>query len=253
MSDASQRRIGAAARARLVRAPASPEPLDARRRHRGGAGRPYLRAAGWRSRGARCRAVRHRRARAQPHGRTSAGWRRAEAADRQRRSIGLSGENLAAAVTDPLIVFDGAGAVVHANAAATAAFGALHPGILAAAEIPRARDAGDDRGRAVRPGRLARRRLQRAPAHRARLPRHRLGGRPRHRALSSWSSRTRARRAASTACAPTSSPMPATNCARRWPRSPASSRRCAARPATTRRRATSSCRSCRSRRRAWRA
>ncbi|MDH6230446.1 two-component system phosphate regulon sensor histidine kinase PhoR [Mesorhizobium soli] len=44
--------------------------------------------------------------------------------------IGLSSENLAAAVTDPLIVFDGAGAVVHANAAATAAFGALHPGIL---------------------------------------------------------------------------------------------------------------------------
>jgi two-component system phosphate regulon sensor histidine kinase PhoR len=43
---------------------------------------------------------------------------------------GLSGENLAAAVTDPLIVFDGAGAVVHANDAAVNAFGALRPGIL---------------------------------------------------------------------------------------------------------------------------
>jgi len=43
---------------------------------------------------------------------------------------GLSGENLAAAVTDPLIVFDGAGAVVHANDAAASAFGALRPGIL---------------------------------------------------------------------------------------------------------------------------
>ena len=45
--------------------------------------------------------------------------------------------------------------------------------------------------------------------------------------------------AASTACAPISSPTPATNCARRWPRSPASSRRCAARPATMPRRASS--------------
>ncbi|MEP9370639.1 ATP-binding protein [Mesorhizobium sp. KR1-2] len=62
----------------------------------------------------------------------TADQRRVEAAEvaSGAKSIGLSGENLAAAVTDPLIVFDGAGAVVHANAAATAAFGTLHPGIL---------------------------------------------------------------------------------------------------------------------------
>ncbi len=42
----------------------------------------------------------------------------------------LSGEILAAAVADPLIIFDGAGSVVHANDAATAAFGTLGPGIL---------------------------------------------------------------------------------------------------------------------------
>lgn len=62
----------------------------------------------------------------------TAGQRRVEAEEAGNKSalVGLSSENLAAAVTDPLIVFDGAGAVVHANAAATAAFGALHPGIL---------------------------------------------------------------------------------------------------------------------------
>ncbi|MEP9396819.1 ATP-binding protein [Mesorhizobium sp. KR2-14] len=62
----------------------------------------------------------------------TADQRRVEAAEVANRSgsIGLSGENLAAAVADPLIVFDGAGAVVHANAAATVAFGALPPGIL---------------------------------------------------------------------------------------------------------------------------
>jgi two-component system phosphate regulon sensor histidine kinase PhoR len=62
----------------------------------------------------------------------TADQRRVEAAEvaSGAKPMGLSGENLAAAVTDPLIVFDGAGAIVHANAAATAAFGALHPGIL---------------------------------------------------------------------------------------------------------------------------
>lgn len=43
---------------------------------------------------------------------------------------GVSGEHLAAAVTDPLIVFDGDGAIVHANEAASDAFGNLSPGIL---------------------------------------------------------------------------------------------------------------------------
>ncbi|PWJ81634.1 two-component system phosphate regulon sensor histidine kinase PhoR [Pseudaminobacter salicylatoxidans] len=62
----------------------------------------------------------------------TADQRRVEAAEVANGAglAGLSSENLAAAVTDPLIVFDGAGAVVHANAAASAAFGALSPGIL---------------------------------------------------------------------------------------------------------------------------
>ncbi|AZO56521.1 MULTISPECIES: ATP-binding protein [unclassified Mesorhizobium] len=41
----------------------------------------------------------------------------------------LSGEFLAAAVADPLIIFDQAATIVHANAAAFAAFGGIAPGI----------------------------------------------------------------------------------------------------------------------------
>ncbi len=41
----------------------------------------------------------------------------------------LSGEYLAAAVADPLIIFDQFAAIVHANAAAFAAFGGLAPGM----------------------------------------------------------------------------------------------------------------------------
>lgn len=41
----------------------------------------------------------------------------------------VSGEALAAAVTDPLIIFDRAGVMVHANAAAHAAFGGLRNGM----------------------------------------------------------------------------------------------------------------------------
>ncbi|MDG4883561.1 ATP-binding protein [Mesorhizobium sp. WSM4884] len=41
----------------------------------------------------------------------------------------LSGEYLAAAVADPLIIFDQAATIVHANAAAFAAFGGLAPGM----------------------------------------------------------------------------------------------------------------------------
>lgn len=41
----------------------------------------------------------------------------------------LTGEALAAAVTDPLIIFDGAGVMVHGNAAAHAAFGGLRDGM----------------------------------------------------------------------------------------------------------------------------
>jgi two-component system phosphate regulon sensor histidine kinase PhoR len=44
----------------------------------------------------------------------------------------LSGEYLAAAVADPLIIFDRAGTIVHANAAAFAAFGGIAPGIALA-------------------------------------------------------------------------------------------------------------------------
>jgi two-component system phosphate regulon sensor histidine kinase PhoR len=42
---------------------------------------------------------------------------------------GLSAQNLAAAVNDPLIIFDAAGSSVHANEAARTAFGALGPGM----------------------------------------------------------------------------------------------------------------------------
>ncbi len=41
----------------------------------------------------------------------------------------LSAASLAASVPDPLIIFDGSGGLVHANAAASAAFGTLAPGI----------------------------------------------------------------------------------------------------------------------------
>ena len=42
---------------------------------------------------------------------------------------GLSGEYLAAAVADPLIIFDRTATIVHANAAAFAAFGGIAPGM----------------------------------------------------------------------------------------------------------------------------
>ncbi len=63
--------------------------------------------------------------------RRTARQRRAEAAAVGERSAleRLSGENLAAAVTDPLILFDSAGTVVHANDAALDAFAAVGPGI----------------------------------------------------------------------------------------------------------------------------
>lgn len=42
---------------------------------------------------------------------------------------GLSAQSLAAAVSDPLIIFDASGTAVHVNAAARAAFGAISPGL----------------------------------------------------------------------------------------------------------------------------
>lgn len=61
--------------------------------------------------------------------RTPAARRLAEASARVERSPldRLSGEKLAAAVAEPLIIFDRDGAVVHANEAAEAAFGAMTP------------------------------------------------------------------------------------------------------------------------------
>jgi two-component system phosphate regulon sensor histidine kinase PhoR len=63
--------------------------------------------------------------------RRTARQRRAEAAAVGERSAleRLSGENLAAAVADPLVLFDSAGTVVHANDAALDAFAAVGPGI----------------------------------------------------------------------------------------------------------------------------
>jgi two-component system phosphate regulon sensor histidine kinase PhoR len=45
------------------------------------------------------------------------------------RLDGLSAQNLAAAVSDPLIVFDAAGTAVHVNDAARSAFGGIAPGL----------------------------------------------------------------------------------------------------------------------------
>lgn len=61
--------------------------------------------------------------------RTLGARRLAEANTRVDRSPldRLSGEKLAAAVADPLIIFDRDGTVVHANAAAETAFGAIRP------------------------------------------------------------------------------------------------------------------------------
>ncbi|WP_432285051.1 ATP-binding protein [Aminobacter sp. BA135] len=61
--------------------------------------------------------------------RTPAARRLAEAGAGIERSLldRLSGEKLAAAVADPLIIFDRDGTVVHANAAAETAFGAIRP------------------------------------------------------------------------------------------------------------------------------
>lgn len=42
---------------------------------------------------------------------------------------GLTAQSLAAAVSDPLIIFDASGTAVHVNAAARAAFGAISPGL----------------------------------------------------------------------------------------------------------------------------
>ncbi|MBB6468943.1 two-component system phosphate regulon sensor histidine kinase PhoR [Aminobacter lissarensis] len=60
--------------------------------------------------------------------RTPAARRLAEASAIDRSPLDrLSGEKLAAAVADPLIIFDRDGTVVHANAAAETAFGAIRP------------------------------------------------------------------------------------------------------------------------------
>jgi len=62
------------------------------------------------------------------------GERTQDAADRASAGTaddlqGLSAEHLAAAVADPLILFDRTATVVHANAAAFAAFGGMAPGL----------------------------------------------------------------------------------------------------------------------------
>ncbi|MDQ2633076.1 MAG: ATP-binding protein [Pseudomonadota bacterium] len=56
--------------------------------------------------------------------------RAARAAAAESRALdGLSAQSLAAAVSDPLIVFDAAGIAVHVNDAARSAFGAIAPGL----------------------------------------------------------------------------------------------------------------------------
>lgn len=61
--------------------------------------------------------------------RRSRAQRQADQAEERPRLNGLSAESLAAAVTDPLIIFDTSGAVVLANDAAIASFGVLNPGL----------------------------------------------------------------------------------------------------------------------------
>ena len=148
-----------------------------------------------------------------------------------RPSSDLSAESLAAAVADPLIVFDARGAVVLANRAAASAFGDMNVGIslplkFRAPEIQQ-----------VLERMLSGHSVSETTEYTERVPFERVFGSPRPPsatapAFLSSSSRIAAKRAALTACAPISSPTPATNCARRWPRSPASSRRFVGRPAT---------------------
>ena len=122
--------------------------------------------------------------------------------------------------------------VLHANEAAVAAFGAMRPGLSLLLRF-----------RAPEMQALIEQLLGRRKSGADRFSSNAcpssassaVGGRDRagQGSVRARLQGTRARRAASTACAPISSPMPATNCARRWPRSPASSRRCAGRRATT--------------------
>ena len=206
------------------------EPLDARRRHRLAvlAVTPFAGGSALFAVGAILLLCRRRR-RSRPAARAASARPIGRGARDGGGLDGLSAQNLAAAVTDPLIIFDAAGTAVHANDAARVGLRRARAGHVAAAEIPRARDAGRRSSACARaPCRFRGRRLCRARSDRARLQGHRLGRSAAAPGFSSSSSRTRARRGASTACAPTSSPMPATSCARRSPRSPASSRRCAA-------------------------
>ena len=133
-------------------------------------------AVGWPVGGARGDRVCRRRSRPRR-------WRRAarsaqvEPIARTKRpargSRALSARDLAAAVPDPLIIFDGDGATLHANDAAVAAFGPFAPGLPLQLKFraPEMQELIEDA--AVRRGRKQRRRLCRARADRARLPRHR--------------------------------------------------------------------------------
>ena len=157
----------------------------------------------------------------------------------------LAAAELADAMPDPVITFDSQGVVAHANKSAQTAFGSIVGGMILQLRFraPEMQDLSEYGSRTDGEQRLDY--AERVPIERVfRVSAPRRTRQP--RAVCARVSRIRARRAASTACAPISSPTPATSCARRWPRSPALSRRCAAPPATTRRRARASCRSCRS-------
>ena len=91
----------------------------------------------------------------------------------KRRLEGISVADLAAAVPDAIIIFDGEGATLHANDAAVAAFGPFTPGLplqrrFRAPEMQQLIERP-----AVRRGGKRRRRLCRARADRAGLSRHR--------------------------------------------------------------------------------
>ncbi len=132
------------------------------------------------------------------------------------------------AVREPALVVDRTLALRYANAGAMRAFGPLVLGDPIAMRVSRARSS----GRAGARGRERRGRAggaERAPADRPVLGHRHPAAASRRRGASpvlpAAPARTTRRRGGWSACAPTSSPMPAMSCARRSPRSPASSRR----------------------------
>ena len=149
---------------------------------------------------------------------------------------------------DPVILVDRRVLVIEANAAARALMPGLKPSTRSPSRCAAPTSSTASRRCCARRG--AEDRIRRAHPDRADLrgADRRLAGEPggdgRPDRTSCCSCAISPRRVGWRRCGSISSPMPATSCARRSPRCSASSRRCRARPATTRRRASASSRSC---------